>query len=367
MKVERTWEAGWYEEQDKPDLLALNRIEYGDVALSHEAYFDWLRTRNPMGNPILPIVREKGTGRVVGFAIYVPMRVSWSGEERPALIGFNLVVAQDYRRQGIFKTITTMGPEEGKKRGYHFWYVFPNLRSLSGHMKWRDHVVCQIPLVVRPLDIDALAKTHVNNRFLRWGVSVGWKMVGTTIWRERRPAQNSLSLSIVEDTEFDAIYDRFWEQVKTKYDLMLVRDRTFLQWRFLDIPSRSYQVLSARQGTEILGYVVSRQADIRGNMTGLIADFLVLPGERGNQAGLRLLHEALQRFRQARLPLSGGLMLPHTQEYAIMQQAGYLHTPQWFAPQPFHLVVNSLSEGTPLNVLTRPEGWYVSIADHDAV
>jgi predicted N-acetyltransferase YhbS len=237
MKVKRTWEAGWYEEQDKPGILAINQIQYGDVALSHEAYFDWLQTQNPMGSPILPRAREKETGKVVGFSMFIPMRVSWSGEERPALIGFNLVVALAYRRQGIHEMMAAAGTEEGKKRGYH---------------------------------------------------------------------------------------DRFWEQVKTKYDLMLVRDRTFLQWRFHEIPCRSYQVLSARQGTEIVGYIVLRQTDVRGTKTGLIADFLVLPGEHGNQAGLRLLYEALQCFRQARLPLTGALMLPHTQEYAVMRQAGYL-------------------------------------------
>lgn len=63
MKVKRTWEAGWYEEQDKPGILAINQIQYGDVALSHEAYFDWLQTQNPMGSPILPLAREKETGK----------------------------------------------------------------------------------------------------------------------------------------------------------------------------------------------------------------------------------------------------------------------------------------------------------------
>jgi len=367
MKVESTWEPDWYQEQDKPGILALNQMEYGDVALSHEAYFDWLQNQNPMGSPIIPLAREKGTGKVVGFGMYVPMRVSWAGEARPALIGFNLVVAQAYRRQGIFRIIATVGPEEGKKRGYHFFYLFPNPRSLRGHRKWNDHIVSQIPLVIRPLDVASLTKAHVGNLFLKWGVNVGWKIGGATLWRERRPGQGSLPLNILEDTNFDDSYDRFWQQVKTKYDLMLVRDRAFLQWRFHDIPSRSYRALSVRQGTDILGYVILRQTEIMESSVGLIADFLVVPGEYGNQAGLYLLHEVLQQFKQAQLSLSGGLMLPHTQEYAIMRQAGYLRAPRWFAPQPFHLVIGDLAGGTPLNALIRPEGWYISIADHDAV
>jgi len=325
-----------------------------------------LRTQNPAGDPIISVAREKGTGRVLGFEFHVPMRISWSGRECPALVGMNVVVARAYRRQNIFEAMQVMALEEDRKRGYHFFCAFPNTRSLSALIKWNYSIVTPVPLVVRPLDIVTLTKTYVNSWLLQWGVNLGWKIAGATVWRERCPTQNDPSLSIVEDTEFDESYDRFWEQIKTKYDLIFVRDRAFLQWRFRDIPLRTYQVLSARQDTRLLGYVVTRQAEIRGIACGLIVDFLVVPGERGDYVGLRLLHEAMQRFRQAQLPLSGGLILPHTQEFSIMQRAGHIPCPRRFAPQPFHLATRGLSEHIPFNVLTRPEGWYLSIADHDA-
>jgi predicted N-acetyltransferase YhbS len=364
-QTELAWELNWYEEKDKPGVLALNRAEYGDVALAHEAYFDWVCTRNPAEKPIIPVARENGTGKVVGFAFFVPVRISWSGQERSALIGMNFLVDQAYRRQKITETMHTMQVEESKKRGCTFIYGFPNARLLPGLKKWSYRAVTRIPLVVRPLDIDTLTKAHINNTFLR-AVDLGWKIGAVTIWRERRPAQNSPSPSIMEDGEFDESYDRFWERIKTKYDLMLVRDRTFLQWRFRDIPYRTYRVLSARQGPDILGYIVLREAEIRDTPCGLIVDFLVVPSEQGNEVGLRLLQEATEQFRQAQLPLSGGLMLPHTQEYSIMRRAGYLPCPERFAPQAFHLVTRSLSESIPSNLLTQDEAWYVSIADHDA-
>jgi hypothetical protein len=117
----------------------------------------------------------------------------------------------------------------------------------------------------------------------------------------------------------------------------------------------------------MLGYIVLRQANVRGIMTGMIADFMVLPGERGDEAGLLLIGEALQRFEKAGVPLAGGLALPHTQEYAIMRRAGFLSAPRQFAPQSFHLFIRSYCDEPPLDELTRPEAWYVSIADHDAV
>jgi predicted N-acetyltransferase YhbS len=362
----RNWEIGTYRGEDKPGILALNRAEYGDVALSQEAYFDWLRAQNPAGEAIVLVAREKETGRPVGFCMFVPMRISWRGDERLATVGMNLLVAPAFRRQRIYCSLQDAGLKECQRRGSDFFYVFPNAKSLAGLAKWDFHIVCQVPLVVRPLDIAVLTETHIRSRLLQWVANLGWQFAAASIWRQC-PSRNGTSLRISEDVELDEEYDRFWKQVKDKYDLMLIRDRTFLKWRFLDIPSRSYQVLSARQGTEIVGYIVLRQADIRGSSAGLIADLVVLDGERGTRAGLYLLGEVLGRFRRAQVPISGGIFLPHAQEYAIMRQAGHLRAPRRFAPQSFHLVVKNLSDGIPSSALVRPEGWYVSIADHDAV
>jgi hypothetical protein len=286
------------------------------------------------------------------------------------MLGFDIVVAKAYRRQGIHTTLVAQSEEDTRKAGYRFVSVFPNQKSMPQLVRSdKHHLVSQVPLIIRPLDVRKLTEKYVGSRPLRWGVNLGWDVGSRTLWRERHApnGRGHPSLSIVEDNELDESYDRFWDQVKTKYDVFLVRDRAFLQWRFVDIPTREYQILSARQDSRIWGYVVLRQADIRGTMSGLIADFLVLPGEQGDRAGHQLLNEAMRRFKHAKLALTGGLMLPHTQEYAIMRRAGYLRAPDRFAPQPFHLFVRPYIDDPPLDMLTRPESWYVSIADHDAV
>ena len=364
---ERAWEISDYEETDKAGVLALIRNEYGDIDLAQEAYFDWLRTAAPPGVRQW-IGKEKHTGRVITSGTMVAARASWQGQGVRALLGFNVVVAPEFRRQGIHTAFTQQTSEDVTKTGYSFILIFPNAKSMSQLARSENyHLVSQVPLLVRPLDMPRLSEATGQHPLTRLGMDLGWAVAGRTVWRERRPSSDGVPMRISEETRLDRTFDDFWDQIKAKYDLMLVRDRAFLQWRFLDIPTREYLVLTARQDGQILGYVILRQAEIRGIPTGLIADFLVLPGEQGDQAGLRLLHTALRRFKDARLPLAGGLMLPHTQESRIMRQAGFLAAPQRFAPQLFHLFVRRYAEEPPLSVLTRPESWYVSIADHDAV
>ena len=217
MKDERDWEEGWYEEGDKTTILAMNQAQYGDVALSQEAYFNWVYASNPMGPPIIPVARDKETGKVVGFAMFVPMRVAWSGAECPALLGYNMLVEPAYRRQGIQTKVSAVGPEIGEKQGYEFFYVIPNPTSLMGLVKLDYHVVSQIPMVIRPLDVAALTETYVGKRLMRWGVNLGWEVARRTLCRVRCRSQNGLPMRIVEDTEFDEGYDCFWDQIKTNY------------------------------------------------------------------------------------------------------------------------------------------------------
>ena len=373
----RSWEIGTYEDKDKAGVLALIRDEYGDVDLAQESYFDWLRSASPSGIRQW-LVREKGTGRVISSGTMVAARATWRGQEIAALLGFNIIVAPEYRRQGIHTALTKQTREDIRQAGYRLTTVFPNPNSMPPLARSKNfHHVSEVPLLIRPLDMAVLTEERLNNPLLSWGVNRGWEVAERTFLRPPRLPRNGPTLPISEDPVLDGEYDLFWEQVKAKYDLMLVRDRAFLQWRFCDIPTREYQVVSARHkrvdsgsgrsSPGIGGYIVLRQAEIRGILTGIIADFMVLPGEQGELAGLQLLHAALQRFEQAQVPLAGGLMLPHTQEYSIMRRAGFLRAPRPFAPQPFHLFIRSYHDDPPLSTLTRPEGWYVSIADHDAV
>lgn len=361
------WQLGWYEPRDKAGILALNRDEYPGTTLGEAGYFDWLVNRNPMGEPILPVARERDTDMVVGFAMYTPMRMCRDGQQVPALVGINTLVSRAYRRQGIHTHMLVSALEEGRRRHYPFFYAFPNARSLPSLIESHHHIVARVPLLVRPLDIAALAAERVDNGALRWGLSAAWAVAGNTLCRPQGPGRPGRGVRVVEDAHFDDGYDCFWARVRGKYGLMLARDRTYLQWRFSDVPQRQYRVLSARNGSEVLGYIVLRDAEIRGTRVGLIADLLVLPGEAGTRAGLCLTGEALRIFRDAGVPLSGGLMLPHAHEYAILRRGGHLPAPRVLAPQQFHLVIKGLTDGFLPEALAQPRGWYVTAADHDAV
>jgi GNAT superfamily N-acetyltransferase len=362
-----SWDITLYSKEDLPYILTSNQEEYGNSDLANRSYFDWLVDKNPNGPPIFVVAREMDTRRVIGWVLYAPFQILWKGDVKKVLIGFNLMVRREYRRHGISIEIIRFAVAEAKKKGYLFMAALGNAKSTSAHRKMGDPVVSTIPMVIRPLDMAAITKVLINNPLLQLLFQGGWWIAGPTIYREKHPGLKNSPIVVNEVNDIGSEFDTFCEKVKRKYDLFLARDRNFLNWRFCEMPLRSYRILTACRNDEILGYIITRIAEVRGIQCGLISDFMVIPGKEGDTAGLMLMNAANQNFREAQAQLGGGLMMPHTQEYHIMRRAGYLHGPDSIAPLSISLILRPLLDEIPIADIIRPGSWFISNADHDAV
>jgi predicted N-acetyltransferase YhbS len=365
MDKQPSWEITLYSKEDLPSILASNQEEYGNSDLANSSYFEWIVEKNPNGPPIFLVARDIDTRRVLGWIIFVPFQILYKGEMKKVLLGFNLMVRKEYRRQGISTEMFQFGMADGKKKGYPLIAGLTNPKSTAVAQKI-GVILPNIPMVIRIMDIPSLMSRYSKNYILQRVIGIGLMIAGPIIFRETPPKHGKNTLEIKEESIIGIEFDSFWENVKHKYDLILVRDRAFIQWRFPDMPLRSYRILTARKKDEILGYIILRVATVRGILCGLVSDLMVVPGKDGDTAGLLLMNAATRFFREAHVQLCGGLMMPHTQEYRIMRKAGYVRSPNKFSPERFSLSIQSLLNEIPLNEIQRPESWFISNADHDA-
>ena len=88
-----------------------------------------------------------------------------------------------------------------------------------------------------------------------------------------------------------------YERCAGEFGASIVRDASYLTWRYLEHPCRGYKLFGARDGGGILrGLAVYRKSRLFGGDLGLIADWLVPPAEV--EVGEHLLRALVAQARE---------------------------------------------------------------------
>jgi GNAT superfamily N-acetyltransferase len=298
--------------------------------------------------------------------VTIPTRVSLHGEPHVANLCLNVATAAEWRGRGVFSALLDQVSAVSGEEGLAFTFAFPNRASHPSFIKRASYTdVGSVPLLLRPLNPQRLVRKKTGNRALARIASVAG-----LIWRPlpARPPDEAPDVEITPVESFDDSFTAFWERIKRRFPVMVVRDAAYLNWRFVEVPIRRYARFAARSHGEVRGYIVLRVAPVSRFDAGLIVDLVVEPGELGLAAGRRLIDQAYSYFRDYDLDLLGSLALPHTEEFRLLRAGGFWVCPKPLEPQPFRLVARSYGSeagrGAPALDI---KNWFITMGDYDAV
>jgi hypothetical protein len=164
------------------------------------------------------------------------------------------------------------------------------------------------------------------------------------------------NISIMEVSEFDSRFDALWQAVAPDYPGIMVRDKTFLSWRFDRCPARHYTRYVAERNGKIAGYIVTREQRLEGCRRGLIVDFLV---RRDDKAALdSLTRRAMQDFAARGIAaVTCPISSTQTEQIRLLRWHGFL-----FRRHRAHIVVH---RGPLLDSITAIKDWFFTFADAD--
>jgi hypothetical protein len=353
-------------EEDKNRILKLNRLEYGSSdVLATGLDFSWRYEQNPAGQALIPVIRD-GQGNVIGFIWILPLRIRVKGQDYLAATGTNLVIQSEYRNTfGYIKLIRRFEQALHENQiPLHFSFV--SEQTYQRQKKHSPQSISTIPLLFKPLNFKSLSQTYFTGGWQRLIASrVGLFVTPLLFHKQSTNLDREITVEVV--TQIDERFNDFWYQVRNKYPIMVVRDQSFLAWRFSEISGRHYHILMARRQGQMLGYIVLRCSIVRGVKTGLVMDFLVAPGKLGKMAGACLVAEAETYFQTEQMSATLSLMNSLATEYIILRKAGYAYLPEVLTPQTFRFAffVHNTPEQGKLTSLSAQD-WFVTIADYEA-
>jgi GNAT superfamily N-acetyltransferase len=269
-----------YEPARREDYLRLLRDAWGDDALSG-AEFDWWFARNPAGS-LMSVAQDDG--RVLGVASHSLYRTILGGEERLASFSVHATTDPAARGRGIFVGLERKHEQEAKERGVGVVLAFASAPTA--------------PLFLGPL---------------------GWTEIGRVrIWARPLPVGG-------KDGELVGEFD-FAGDAAAAWPNHVVRDATYLNWRYLDSP-RDYVAYRAAGGYAVVGHKRHR-----GRSVALVADLvgsarpLLRACIAGVKPGVRVLFAVPARGQEAAYVSCGFVPTPRTLHFMGKALAGTLDT-----------------------------------------
>lgn len=284
---------------DRDSYLDLHETVFGHAG---DAWFDWKFVDNPYFDHV-PVVVAVDGGRVIGAKSGVGFEVAHEEMRWRGLQPGDTMVHPEYRRQGVYSQMT-----EFMKCAYDdgpaaLFFNYPNHATLPGSLKhgWREvgtvttryrvqNPVGFVGPTLGPLSgvVAPLARTAVDGVF--------------RLSRARAPSDDTLTVRRHAVIPVETLADLYRRAVPER--LHVVRDETYLDWRF-DNPSWEYTAYTVeRAGRPVLGAVVGRDAT-DGQSRAALTEVLPLrsaqlhapAGDRARrEAETALLDRILQEF-----------------------------------------------------------------------
>jgi hypothetical protein len=158
---------------------------------------------------------------------------------------------------------------------------------------------------------------------------------------------------------FDERFDALWQRVHGDYAVTLVRDRSYLNWRFGCRPDASYTVFAATRAADLVGYVVLRSVDQSGVRWGHLVDFLV--EQESASAFSLLVDQAVERLRRERVKAVSCRATMRAYRRTLYRHGFY---PFFWGPRGY-LRTNIGTSDPAVQVFNDARQWYLTMGDGD--
>ena len=230
------------------------------------------------------------------------------------------MVHPDYRRRGLFPEMGRYAAQRVKKEKGLFMTAFPiRKETIAGLLKYGWEVVGELPVLVYPIRFrgnDQPVPPFFSSEFLIGGILQG-RLCSSPGKAEKRRTEG---ITLEEVTQLDEKFDRFWEKASTSYPILGVRDRTFLSWRYLKNPVRTYTLYRALEHGEMVGYLILRKVDLLQFNSAVIVDLLAL----NDQALRALVRRGIEHSQGQGADLLGCMIPKRHPYYRTLRDSGFL-------------------------------------------
>ena len=359
------WSVREYEPGDESGVLELRKAVYPSRQSDRQQWTSrdhWLRWRQwvQQGNPVRPakILLAEDDGKIVGHFSLIFMLLKVGNQVVRACQVTSRMTHPEYRRQGMALRLQGQLFDETEREGVHITIDFPNKAGHAVNMR-TGYVfdVATTHIVFRPLNWGNAIRLRIGSRVLSsFGATVGSILYRVFYRPKGVPVVEGLTIRQI--SSFDERINEFWARVSSQYEIMVVRNKEYLNWRYAAVPDVDYSIYIAEKGGEICGYLVLRYMRREHTRLAAICDILT----QSPQISRCLIWEAVEHCEREKVDVVYGHMIADRTLIKSFRNSGSI---------PFlrsrRFVAYSTSPHVSTEFLKDPKNWFVQIGDSDHV
>lgn len=359
-RKERIWAIRRYKEGDEKQIIQLLDLVFRNIESEklEEKYWRWEFIDGPFGDAKIWVAEDDD--KIVGHYAAIPMRVKVDKEIITGAIVVDVMTHPDYRYQGMFASLGERATKDAGMEGLHFFMGYPTRKNvIPGHLKVGWFIVGSIPVLVKPLILDNIIRRYIKNKILH-RMAKSLANIALKVFFRTKKIEDVVGVSIHAVSSFDEQVDDFWQKTSNSYRFIGVRDKKFLNWKFVDNPYRKYKIFIAKKDEKIIGYIVLRVVRKSGINGVLIVDMLTLPDYINVSA--QLIDTAIDYCNDNGIDVIGCLMPKNTLYFKILKKKGFIKTPKKYG-----FIIHINSSRVTREQLDNMDGWFLTWGDIDVV
>jgi len=325
-------------------------------------FWDWQNRGHPLRNSSIWVVEDDYGVGIIGQYTNWPALVKINDEKLMGGITIDLLIDASHRRKGLFSVLGEQAKKDLDSVGMHFQITFPRREHVQNsfikRLKWVK--VGKLPFLVKMLLVE-----RVQNRIC--SIVAGRQFsVGKDSIRQPRNEKSldgkTITFKIIEALPDDI--DNVWNLAKTDFQIAIVRNRSYLEWRYFLKPNGDYKVIAAYSENVLSGIIVLKTKRMFSIVVGFIVDILCVPDDELVKA---LLRRAIEEFQQNRVAICGCVMTKNNRYYRSLLDCGFISAPDVINPRTYTLDAYIASESVDENVFLNLDNWFITLGDWDLI
>lgn len=311
----------------------------------------WQFLHTPVDKRYVDIAYSEEKQKTAGIFAVFPVHIKIGDQVFVGAQGLDTMIDIEFRGEGLFILLAKDVYKKCVEDGIKLVYGFPNKDSVkaSKMLGWKR--LDPVPFMLKPLKTKYFTKKikylkalpNINIPYFKW---------------------SNKKFRIETSSTFPDDVNTIWQKFSRHVKVGVVRNKKYLEWRYLTKPGEEYCINHIYKDGSYLGFVVYA---LKAKHQGLIGYIMELMYDTDfPSAGNQLLISAVKDIKAKGADCILSWCMEHSPNRKIFERNLFFNIPEKLKPIKLHFVTRGFDTNMKEIVEDR-SNWYLSYSDSDTV